>query len=235
MDSAVGAPSQLPPAPIEIRLPEQPFTAANPIPGKPFLAGIWYVTHSSLPLWKDKRNVKIIYTPMLNSEVSCPAEECQCIGDVVTYQEWSTFSNQWKDKTISGIDRWQGDWETGNGKMLWRGKGWLKIATSEWQILSHGIEAGSGRSWMVTYFAKTLFTPIGLDVLCNHEEGLPRDTVDEIMSALMRVEDPVIKKLAGQIFKVGKVSASPAVRMGYTDNSRLQTDLNLELDEKQDG
>ena len=109
--------------PVIIRLPEQPFTEANPIPPKPFLTGIWYVTHSSLPLWKDKRNVKIIYTPMLNTEAECAAEKCECIGDVVTYQEWSTFSNAWKDKTISGIDRWAGQLGEGEREDAVEGKG----------------------------------------------------------------------------------------------------------------
>lgn len=31
-------------------------------PPLPWLAGTWYFTHSTLPIWKDKRNVRITYT-----------------------------------------------------------------------------------------------------------------------------------------------------------------------------
>ena len=43
----------------------------------------------------------------------------------------------------------------------WRGKGWLKIASSQWEVLGSGEEEGG---WAVTFFQKTLFTPIGIDV-----------------------------------------------------------------------
>lgn len=54
-------------------------------------------------------------------------------------------------------------------------EGWLMITWSNWQVL------GYGDGWAVTYFAKTLFTPAGLDIYSRAEEGLPSKLLEEIM------------------------------------------------------
>lgn len=66
----------------------------------------------------------------------------------------------------------------------WRGKGLLFIASSQWQILGYGEEAGTGNRWVVTYFAKTLFTPEGLDIYSRDKVGLRADTVADVRKAL---------------------------------------------------
>ena len=45
-------------------------------------------------------------------------------------------------------------------------KGWLMIASSKWQVL------GYGEGWAITYFAKTLFTPAGIDIYIRAEQGI---------------------------------------------------------------
>jgi len=75
------------------------------------------------------------------------------------------------------------------------------IASSHWEVLGYGGEEG-GDQWVVTYFAKTLFTPAGIDVYSKRKEGLGKELLEEILGALKTVEDPVVKKLAGDVFVV---------------------------------
>ena len=79
---------------------------------------------------------------------------------------------------------------------------------------------------MVSYFAKTIFTPVGLDILCKHEEGLSKEMVDEILNALKGAGDDGIQKLAGQMFKVGKApntrtSPLEVLRTSSTDGAEF--------------
>lgn len=82
----------------------------------------------------------------------------------------------------------------------WRGKGWLMIASSKWEILGYGDEQGTGNKWVVTYFAKTLFTPAGVDFY-SRKGNLKSETVEEIKGALARLDGDV-KALAETVFEV---------------------------------
>lgn len=64
-------------------------------PTNDFLAGTWHVTHSTLPMWKDKRNVNITYTTL-------PADSSGVvkIDDLVKYQG----INSEKIKSVNGVD-----------------------------------------------------------------------------------------------------------------------------------
>ncbi|ETN39378.1 uncharacterized protein HMPREF1541_05601 [Cyphellophora europaea CBS 101466] len=106
-----------------------------------FLTGRWYVTHSTLPMWKSNRNVTITYTPL-----DSPAD---AIDDLVEYQPLKSE----KQKTVRGVDSPDPHVAAAYN---WRGRGWLKIASSHWEVLGWGEEEGG---WAVTFFAKTLFTP----------------------------------------------------------------------------
>ncbi|KAL8674835.1 MAG: hypothetical protein Q9168_000816 [Polycauliona sp. 1 TL-2023] len=174
-------------------LPQSPsFNAPTP----EWLSGTWHVTHSTLPMWKSKRNVSITYTPF-------PAPSLQ-IDDLVKYQT----SNSNKEKTIEGIDTPSagakgGEWD-------WRGKGWLKVASSHWEVLGWGNlhsdatvgKTGEQEQWVVTYFAKTLFTPAGIDVYSRRKEGLGGQIVESIKKELGSCEDEAVSKLAAEVFEV---------------------------------
>jgi hypothetical protein len=82
----------------------------------------------------------------------------------------------------------------------WRGKGWLMIASSKWEILGWGEEEGTGNSWVVTYFAKTLFTPAGVDFY-SRKGGLTPQTVEGIKAGLGGLGGEVAN-LAGELFEV---------------------------------
>ena len=178
-------------ASLSIGLPQIHASKGNKCvpPTNDFIIGTWHVTHSSLPLWKDKRNVNITYEllPVDSSGVIK-------IDDLVSYQE----NGSEKIKTIHGVDTPtpgnQGAWD-------WRGKGWLKIASSHWECLGFG-HVDDGNQWIVTYFAKTLFTPAGIDIYSRKKEGLPQATIDQILTALREFGVDEITELAKNIFQI---------------------------------
>lgn len=164
-------------------------------PNIQWLAGTWHVTHTSLPLWNDKRNTRITYTALPDDK----------IDDLVQYQMISSS----KIKTIEGIDTPNPDAaHDGGGAWKWRGKGWLKIATSDWEILGWGdapAEDGSGKEqWVVTYFSKTLFTPPGIDLYARTGKGHSDRTFDEIKKSLERLgeEHADIKQLVQDFYAI---------------------------------
>lgn len=76
------------------------------------------------------------------------------------------------------------------------------IASSHWEVLAWGKEEGTGNKWVVTMFAKTLFTPAGIDVYSQRSQGVEKATLEGIKKALSEVEDGGVKKMAGEIFEV---------------------------------
>jgi hypothetical protein len=157
-------------------------------PSLEWLSGTWHVTHSTLPMWKSKKNVRITYSPL-----PAATSGVYRLDDLVTYQAL----NSDKVKTVHGVD-------TASAKDSrawdWRGKGLLAIASSHWEILGYG-EIG-GERWVVTYFAKTLFTPAGIDVYSWSENGLSEELVAGITSALNALQDRVMKMLVQEISEI---------------------------------
>lgn len=74
-------------------------------------------------------------------------------------------------------------------------QGWLVIASSKWQVL------GYGDGWAVTFFAKTLFTPAGLDVYSRDGNGISEELFQEILSKTKALGGEV-GKLAETLFEV---------------------------------
>ncbi|SMQ48606.1 unnamed protein product [Zymoseptoria tritici ST99CH_1A5] len=186
-------------APITLRPPtfssaSQPATFQPPT--IPWLAETWHVTHSTLPLWKDKKNVRIQYTPLEPSLPSVAKDQTDRIDDLVTYQK----ANSDKVNEIRGVDKAanpdsRGEWD-------WRGKGWLMIASSHWEILGWGEEEGTSNKWMATVFAKTMFTPAGMDIYSQARTGVKPETLAAIKEALAKVDDASVKKMAGEVFEI---------------------------------
>lgn len=171
-------------------------------PSIDWLVGTWHVTHATLPMWKSKRNVRITYTKLApETDSSHPR-----VDDLVEYQA----PNKQKVSSVHGVSTSDPKPGVGDGwAFKWRGKGWLMIATSNWEILGYGDEAASpnggspesNNAWIVTYFTKTLFTPAGIDIY-SRNRALSKGTLDDIKAALSKFEDPSLKKLAGEIFEV---------------------------------
>ena len=139
-------------------------------------------------MWESKRNVSITYKPQAQAS-------SQKIDDVVSYQPLTSD----KTKTVVGVDTMGGD----TGAWDWRGKGWLMIASSHWEVLGYG-DLESDHQWAVTYFAKTLFTPAGIDVYSRKKEGLSTDVMERIKEALNAIEDDGMQKLGRTMFEVKK-------------------------------
>jgi hypothetical protein len=119
---------------------------------------------------------------------------------MVSYQSLSGD----KVQTVHGIDKLAGPCQSSEARDAWdwRGKGMLKIAGSHWEVLGWGEEQETGMKWMVTMFAKTLFTPAGIDVYAQHYPGLKDETMSEIKAALARVEDGNVRKLSEKLFEI---------------------------------
>ncbi|KAJ1305713.1 hypothetical protein OPQ81_010448 [Rhizoctonia solani] len=154
--------------------------------------GKWHVIRSTLPLWKSRSDVTITYSPLLIS----PSSDTLKFDDVVEYRSRSSPGSA--KSRIVGVDtlvtRPHGAPEgyTSGVSYHWRGKGWLMIATSNWQVLGYD----SNQGWAVTYFSKTLFTPAGLDVYVRDPTNVGKEVVDGILEAT--------KKLGGEVGKLAE-------------------------------
>ncbi|KAG9201224.1 hypothetical protein G6514_005953 [Epicoccum nigrum] len=222
--ATTSAPPSTSPPHISLRQPTTSSAPSSSAPVTPptlsWLQGPWNVTHSTLPMWKKSRNVRITYTP-LSSTGSAGGRGHTAgthLDDQVTYQPADPTSD--KISTVRGVDKPFPTAErkgtvsdtapppaTHEGEELaslgytWRGKGWLVIATSKWEVLGYGDEeGGAGNSWVVTYFAKTLFTPAGVDFYSRRGQLRP-ETVEAIKEAIKGLGGDVAK-LGGQVFEV---------------------------------
>jgi hypothetical protein len=176
-----------PTQPLVFRAPSVSNAPSNPdfkTPSVDFLNGTWHVVQSTLPMWKSNRNVRITYTPV--------PDDPKRLDDLVEYQSLTGE----KLKSIHGIDTPN---ETFPASYDWRGKGWLKIASSHWEVLGYGAEEGG---WAVTYFAKTLFTPAGIDVYSREKAGLSPGLLHRIQDDMKKVEDDNFGKMLQGVFAV---------------------------------
>ena len=144
------------------------FETHYPLPADPpptsFLTGTWNVIYSTLPMWKDRRNVRITYTALPPSDptVDSPVPR---LDDLVTYQTLTSDKNM----TIQGIDTPSGGdtiaWD-------WRGKGWLNIVTSHWEFIDWANGPNEEDQWAVLWFQKTIFTPERVDIISRSKDGV---------------------------------------------------------------
>lgn len=152
-------------------------------------------------MWRKNRNVRITYTPVPQTT---PAQ----IDDIVTYQPLKSKSL----KTVHGLDKpfsvpdtaeaveAEGTEAAASLAYTWRGKGLLMIASSKWEILAHGSEEGTSNAYIVTYFAKTLFTPAGVDIY-SRQGKLKPESVEGIKAGLAGLGGEVAK-LAKELFEI---------------------------------
>lgn len=75
------------------------------------------------------------------------------------------------------------------------------IASSHWECLGFG-HTDDGNQWVVTYFAKTLFTPAGIDIYSRKKGGLPEDIIGKISEGLKAFEVKEINDLVESMFPV---------------------------------
>ncbi|KAF2727339.1 hypothetical protein EJ04DRAFT_538981 [Polyplosphaeria fusca] len=198
------------PASLTLRQPSSPPTS-SPIQPPPlaWFEGTWNVTHSSLPLWKKNKNVSITYTRI-------PGTSPPHIDDLIHF----TPNAGTKLRSVHGVDK---PFTPGSGSMVegkqegegggdgkeeraslayqWRGKGWLMVAASKWEVLGYGEEEGTGVEWVVTYFLKTVFTPAGVDIMVRGGR-LGKGMVERIKKGVEGLGGEVGRQVGG-LFEVG--------------------------------
>ncbi|KAF4593627.1 hypothetical protein EYR40_008415 [Pleurotus pulmonarius] len=164
-----------------------------------FLEGTWHVIYSTLPMWRSKRNVRITYTSISGTGTGDGGP--QRIDDLVTYQSIGSE----KVQSVRGVDTAVTGGGVDGWAWHWRGKGWLMIASSRWEVLGYGPgDEEEGEKWAVTYFAKTLFTPAGLDIYSRSPGGLSEELLGQIKEALRGIEDAGFQKLIDGLFEVAR-------------------------------
>ena len=116
--------------------------------------------------------------------------------------------------TVQGIDKQARDDSV--TAYHWRGNGLLKVSSTEWEVspepfvlllrfkdddedkrLTNSAQViGHGEGWAVTFFAKALFTPAGLDIYVRE----PSSMSDERLEDLVRT----IQGLSGEVGELAK-------------------------------
>lgn len=154
-------------------------------PALEWLQGTWSVTHSTLPMWRKAKNVRITYKIIPPSTSSGPTLLDDEVCSEPTSRTWLP-----QPKSIKGIDTPDGD-----GAWNWRGKGLLKIASSHWEVLGWGEQEIDGvkERWVVTWFAPSMFTPAGLDIYSSSKEGMSKPLSESIIKSLEALE---VKEMA---------------------------------------
>ncbi|OXM82162.1 hypothetical protein C364_00274 [Cryptococcus neoformans Bt63] len=181
--------------------------------------GKWGVVWSTLPMWKDKKDVTITYTPV--------ARRCETriveFEDLVEYKTRSstdgskTNTSKCQDEepgrcanenAVKGIDTLS---PGSNGATFdWKGKGLLFFVHSHWEVLGYGKDVEQGLEWAVTYFSKTLFTPAGIDIyvrtipFSSKSQNLTaRDVLlQRLVNEIQNIDADSIRNLAAQGFRV---------------------------------
>ncbi|KAI8962032.1 hypothetical protein F5Y11DRAFT_324060 [Daldinia sp. FL1419] len=162
-------------------------------PKSEWLRRTWPVTHSTLSMWRSARNVRITYKPYGD-----PNREPGVHDNLVEYENKNGKGGV---KRVEGIEKpdptFPGGWN-------WRGKGLLFIASSHWEVLGYGeVELPCGgdstetyvESWVVTWFAASLFTQEGIDIYSDRKEGLSKETADQIIASLKKLGVPQITQM----------------------------------------
>ncbi|KAI4599125.1 hypothetical protein KJ359_002083 [Pestalotiopsis sp. 9143b] len=140
-------------------------------PGSDFFCRTWAVAYSTLSMWRSAQNVRITYKALDSGDVD----------DLVEYEKGGKLKN------VKGVDK-----PLGPGSYNWRGKGMLKPFTSYWEVLGWGEQTAPDREverWLVIWFAKTLFTEEGVDILTDRKEGLSEQTFSAITTQLKEMKD----------------------------------------------
>ncbi|WYZ37177.1 hypothetical protein EsH8_II_000683 [Colletotrichum jinshuiense] len=174
-----------PPTDVTLRSPSKYVTSPPPTFSAPpldWLLRTWTVTHSTLAMWRDARNVRISYAAL-----PAKPDGTARVDDLVEYESNKTATGG--VKSVKGVDTASkaGDTSTWD----WRGKGWLFFVGSHWEVLGWGerqTAAGETERWVVTWFAPTVFTKEGVDVYCDRREGLSEEGYKEVLEGLKGLE-----------------------------------------------
>ncbi len=191
-----------PPATVIIRppthYPSSPTSEPFVPPSPEWLFRVWSVTHSTLPMWRSARNVRISYKFAQTTRDGAPRNE-----DMVEYEN---VDGKGGVKSVSGGNT--GSLATAGGVWDWRGKGWLFFVTSHWEILGWGerpLADGGVERWAVTWFAKTIFSAEGVDIYSDRKEGCSKELAEGILKALRAVDAKPLAELVEKDMREVKI------------------------------
>lgn len=153
------------------------------------ILGQWYITLTSSPAWRDKRNVSVTYSLLgATNQSNAP------IDDLIKYQSISSAKLQ----TVHGTDTPS---QTDPWAWTWRGNGLLRVVTSRWEILGHGELEDRGQ-WIVVYAQKSIFTPAVINVYTREKHALSQAMLKSIAVALEGVGQDSLRALVGSMYLV---------------------------------
>lgn len=95
------------------------------------------------------------------------------------------------------------------GSWGWRGRGWLFLITSHWEVLGWGereLPGGGVERWVVTWFEATVFTQEGVDIYSDREEGGSEGLVAEILEKLNGIGARELGELCERDMRVVEIS-----------------------------
>ena len=156
------------------------------------LLGEWFIVLTSLPYWRDKRNIKVTYSA---SEPT--AANPQIIYDTTTFQ---TLTSD-KHKSVQGVNTpspcgQPGGWD-------WRGTGWVKVVSNHWDVLGHNAispEGGQKIEWFVIHTKKSFFTPAANHIYSRRKEAPAEGIRESLLNAFTERQE--FKGLLECMFKV---------------------------------
>ncbi len=124
------------------------------------LEGKWHIIQTDFPMWLKGNKT----APTFNYGLLDRKE--------LVLSDRVTFLKNGKEKSIRGFDRPVDAEQTA---FIWRGKGFLSLLKSKWNIL----HLDSEHYWAIIYFERTLFTPEGYDVIAR-EKDLDQSQLESI-------------------------------------------------------
>jgi len=130
------------------------------------IAGKWYVQYTNFPMWLNGNKIN----PEFNYTVTERKGNTVLLDEVV-------FEKNGKQKNITGYDKIM---DANNSKFIWRGKGFLVLLKSKWDI----VFADESGEWILIHFDKTIFTPEGYDVITRNKnlDAELQNTISKILS-----------------------------------------------------
>ncbi|KAE8549508.1 hypothetical protein TMatcc_000516 [Talaromyces marneffei ATCC 18224] len=146
-------------------------------PSIDWLSGRWHISHSSLPMWRDKRNCTVDYAPLAPAASMLPR-----VDDMVHYQMLNSDS-------VSQIHAINTGWKGNPAGWTWRGTGWItQFISCDWEIFGYGELSGGGH-WMIMHFRATWLSKAGLDLFTRGVDGTYRHLEEaEYTSIIEEVE-----------------------------------------------
>lgn len=139
-----------------------------------WLPGTWHVLATNFPMWLkgDKLQPTFTYTPLADGRLL----------DEVRYRR----KDDGAVEKITGYDQFDDDKQM----FVWRGKGLLFIARSEWQVLNVRDDGNAA----IIVFNRTLFTAAGMDVISrlpNDEAAIRQYTADVLAASAVQPNPPL--------------------------------------------